>query len=345
MPPDPPATLEQVGPQRNGTAPGGSLGVASPPSDDGRARSADAAGAQRVDRPASGIDAPGLGAPGLGQALTGLDALDAAGKPARDRLGRRLWRATWPKLAALGLILLVWQVAVWLHYRETIIQSPASVVRQLWDLFGTSVFWQSCWITAQQAVLGYALVVVVGVVVGTAVARVPVLRSAIASLITGMQTMPSVLWYPVAYMVFGQSWKSIILMMVLGAAPAAANGVISGIDLVPPGLLRAGRVLGARGLALERHVVLPAALPSMLGGLKQAWAFAWHALMAGEFLIIVNPLSLGARTVNALTQAEFDIVVALMIVIVGVGILVDAVFSRLDVALRRRYGLLDSARA
>ncbi|HLH28810.1 MAG TPA: hypothetical protein VKW77_07825, partial [Acidimicrobiales bacterium] len=72
---------------------------------------------------------------------------------------------------------------------------------------------------------------------------------------------------------------------------------------------------------------------------------AWHALMAGEFLIIVNPLSLGARTVNALTQAEFDIVVALMIVIVGVGILVDAVFSRLDVALRRRYGLLDSARA
>jgi NitT/TauT family transport system permease protein len=286
--------------------------------------------------------APG-GGPTLGQALTGLDVLDAAGPPARDRWRRRLWRATWPKLAALAIILLVWQIAVWAHWRPYILQTPAAVARQLWHLVGTSSFWQACGITAQQAAFGYALVVIVGVIVGTAVARVPVLRAAVGSLITGMQTMPSVLWYPVGYMAFGQNWKAIILMMVLGAAPAAANGVISGIDLVPPGYLRAGRVLGARGLALERQVVLPAAFPSIIGGLKQAWAFAWHALMAGEFLIIVFPLSLGARTVNALTQSEFDIVVALMIVIVAIGILVDSAFARLNLGVRRRYGLLDAA--
>ncbi len=282
----------------------------------------------------------------LEQTLTGLDALDAldaADVRTRDRWRRRAWRATWPKLAALALILLVWQIAVWTHFRPTILQSPADVARQLWHLAGTSSFWQSCEITAEQALFGYLLVVVVGVVIGTAVARIPVLRAAIGSLLTGMQTLPSVLWYPVAYMVWGQNWRSVILMMVLGAVPAAANGVISGIDLVPPGLLRAGRVLGARGLALERHVVLPAAFPSIVGGLKQAWAFAWHALMAGEFLIVVFPLSLGARTVNALTQAEFDVVVALMVVIVLVGILVDTGFSRLNLAVRRRYGLLDSA--
>ena len=283
--------------------------------------------------------------PTLGQALTGLDALDAAGTPARDRLRRRLWRATWPKLAALAIILLVWQVAVWVHFRPYILQTPMAVARQLWDLLGTSSFWQACWITAQQAIIGYVLVVVVGVIVGLAVARVPVLRAAIGSLLTGMQTMPSVLWYPVGFMVFGTNWRAIILMMVLGAAPAAANGVISGIDLVPPGLLRAGRVLGARGLALEWHVVLPAAFPSILGGLKQAWAFAWHALMAGEFLIIVVPLSLGTRTVNALSENEFAMLVALMIVIVTIGILVDGAFSRLNTAVRRRYGLLEMARA
>jgi NitT/TauT family transport system permease protein len=86
-------------------------------------------------------------------------------------------------------------------------------------------------------------------VVGTAVARVRVLRAGIGSLLTGMQTLPSVLWYPFGYMVFGQNWKAIILMMVLGAAPAVANGFISGIDQVPPNLVRAGRILGARGLA------------------------------------------------------------------------------------------------
>jgi len=282
-------------------------------------------------------------APSLDQAMAGLDALDEAGRSAKLTFRQRLWRATWPKLIAFALILFVWQVAVWVHWKPYILQSPATVARQLWDLLGTSDFWQACWVTAQQAVTGYVLVVVMGGIVGTAVARLRVLRAGIGSLITGMQTMPSVLWYPLGYMVFGQNWKAIILMMVLGAAPAVANGFISGIDQVPPGLLRVGRILGARGLALERHVVLPAAFPGVLGGLKQGWAFAWHALMAGEFLILVNPLSLGGRTVNALTQGDFAVVVAMMIVIVFIGIMVDIAFTRVDLSVRRRYGLLETA--
>jgi NitT/TauT family transport system permease protein len=283
-------------------------------------------------------------APTLDEALAGLDALDGVGADPTPGLGRRIWRSTWPKLVALALILLVWQAAVWAHWKPDIFQSPAAVGRQLWELLGTSLFWQACWVTAQQAVIGYALVLLVGGVVGTAVARVGVLRAGIAALITGMQTMPSVLWYPLGIMVFGVNAKAIILMMILGAAPAVANGFISGIDQVPPGLLRVGHILGARGLALERHVVLPAAFPSILGGMKQGWAFAWHALMAGEFLILVNPLSLGGRTVNAVTQGEWAVVVSMMIVIVFIGILVDVGFSGVDRRVRRRYGLLDQAR-
>ena len=281
--------------------------------------------------------------PTLDQALAGLDALDDAGRPAHDRLSRRLWRATWPKLVALGLILLVWQVAVWAHWKPYILQSPTAVARQLWELLGTSQFWQACWVTAQQAIVGYLLVLLVGGIVGTAVARVPVLRAGVGSLITGMQTMPSVLWYPLAIMLFGVSSTAIIMMMILGAAPAVANGFIGGIDQVPPGLLRVGRMLGARGLLLERHVVLPAAFPTILGGMKQGWAFAWHALMAGEFLVLVNPLSLGGRTVNAVTQGEWAVVVAMMIVIVFIGIVVDVAFSRVDRGVRRRYGLIDQS--
>jgi len=283
--------------------------------------------------------------PTLDQALAGLDALDKAGRTSRDQLSRRMWRATWPKLAALILILLVWQFAIWAHWKPYILQSPATVARQLWELLGTSLFWQACWVTAGQAIVGYVLVLLVGGIVGTAVARVAMLRAGIAALITGMQTMPSVLWYPLGIMVFGVTAKAIILMMILGAAPAVANGFISGIDQVPPGLLRVGRILGARGLSLERHVVLPAAFPSILGGMKQGWAFAWHALMAGEFLILVNPLSLGGRTVNAVAQGEWAVVVSMMIVIVFIGIMVDVAFSYVDRSVRRRYGLIDSAAA
>jgi NitT/TauT family transport system permease protein len=296
-----------------------------------------------------GTGVPDTGAvsasPTLDQAMAGLDALDAldaAGPSAGGTRVQRLWRATWPKLIAFGLILLVWQIAVWVNWKPYILQSPDTAARQLWELLGTSLFWTACWVTAQQAVIGYVLVVVIGGIVGTAVARISVLRAGIGALITGMQTMPSVLWYPLAIMVFGVTWKAIILMMVLGAAPAVANGFISGIDQVPPGLLRVGRILGARGLALERHVVLPAAFPSILGGLKQGWAFAWHALMAGEFLILIDPLSLGGRTVNATTQADWGIVVAMMIVIVFIGIMVDVGFTQVDTSVRRRYGLLDA---
>ena len=280
--------------------------------------------------------------PTLSEALSGLDALDDIPDSGHGRIGRRAWRATWPKLGALGLILVAWQIAIWLHWKPHILQSPVTVARQLWDLLGTSLFWQACWVTAQQALVGYLLVVAIGGIVGTAVARLPVLRAGIGALVTGMQTMPSVLWYPLAIMVFGVTSKAIILMMILGAAPAVANGFISGIDQVPPSLLRVGRILGARGLSLERHVVLPAAFPSVLGGMKQGWAFAWHALMAGEFLILVNPLGLGGRVVNANTQAEWALVVALMIVIVFVGIAVDMGFSHLDRSVRGRYGLIET---
>jgi NitT/TauT family transport system permease protein len=291
---------------------------------------------------------PALGAPNPDRsshdrAMAGLDALEGAGRSTRARLSIRLWRATWPKLIAFGLIVLVWQIAVWVHWKPYILQSPATAVRQLWELLGTSYFWQACWVTAQQAVLGYALVVVIGGIVGTAVARLRVLRAGIGALITGMQTMPSVLWYPLGIMVFGVTSKAIILMMVLGAAPAVANGFIDGIDQVPPALPRAGRILGARGLALERHVILPAAFPSVLGGLKQGWAFAWHALMAGEFLILITPLSLGGRIVNAQTQGDYGTVVAMMIVIVFIGLMVDFAFTAVNRQVFRRYGLTDPA--
>ena len=129
----------------------------------------------------------------------------------------------------------------------------------------------------------------------SAVARSKVLRSGVGSMITGLQTMPSVAWFPLAILLFGVTEAAILFVVVLGAAPSIANGLIAGIDTVPPIYSRAGRVLGARGFALWRHVMLPAALPSFLGGLKQGWAFAWRSLMAGELLVIIPGHGLARR--------------------------------------------------
>src|ERR1022692_4640366 len=84
------------------------------------------------------------GAPTLDQALAGLDALDGADRSTRGSLPHRIWRAAWPKLIAFGIILLVWQVAVWVHWKPYILQSLATAARHPWAPLGTSGFRQSC---------------------------------------------------------------------------------------------------------------------------------------------------------------------------------------------------------
>jgi hypothetical protein len=106
-------------------------------------------------------------------------------------------------------------------------------------------------------------------------------------IITGIQTMPSVAWVPWAILLFRQIDATVLFVIVLGTTPAVANGSISGADHIPPILLRAGRVLGARGFAAYRHVILPASLPGFVSGLKQGWAFAWRSLMAGEIIVTI----------------------------------------------------------
>jgi NitT/TauT family transport system permease protein len=154
--------------------------------------------------------------------------------------------------------------------------------------------------------------------------------------------MPSIAWFPFAILVFKLSEAAILFVIVLGAAPAIANGLIGGVDQIPPLLLRAGRVLGARGPAAWRHVVFPAALPGYVAGLKQGWAFAWRSLMAGELLVIIaSRPSIGARLQFARELSDATGLMAMMIVVLLIGILIDGVvFGALERRIRRTRGLL-----
>ena len=280
----------------------------------------------------------------LALALAGLDALETVDDRGPGWL-RKGWTAAWPKLLAIAIALGLWQVLDWTDWRpDYALAGPAPALRQLSSIMQEAVFWKAIAITAQRALVGYAVAIVVGLVVGIAVARVRTLRSGVGALITGLQTMPSIAWFPLAIVLFKLSEQAILFVVVLGAAPSIANGLISGVDHVPPILVRAGRVLGARGLTLMRHVVLPAALPACVGGLKQGWAFAWRSLMAGELIVIVaNKPSLGSRLTFARELSQSDLLIAYMIVILVIGILVDSLFGRADRAIRRRWGLMDAA--
>jgi NitT/TauT family transport system permease protein len=277
--------------------------------------------------------------------LAGLDALELPLAP-QPSLARRFWSSSWPLLAALAVVIGAWQLVVMSGWRPSyVLPGPLTVAERIVKDVADGQILPAVATTMRRIGLGFALALVIGGLIGLAIVRWRVLRTAIASLITGLQTMPSIAWFPLAILLFGLSEQAMLFVVVLGAAPSVANGLITGVDHVPRLLLRAGQVLGARGLNAYRFVILPAALPSFIAGLKQAWAFAWRSLMAGELLVIIaTQPALGVRLQLSRELNDAPGLLATMVVILVIGIVVDALFfGRLDTAIRRRWGLLESS--
>ena len=275
----------------------------------------------------------------LATEIAGLDALETSD----DDAPHRLWSAWWPKLAAIALALALWQLVVASGWKpEYILPGPGTVLRRTWHDFGTATTWSAIGTTLRRALTGFGLALLIGTAIGLAVSSSRVVRSAVGSLITGLQTMPSVAWFPLALVLFQRSEGAILFVVVLGAAPSIANGLISGVDNIPPLLLRVGRVLGARHLTRLRHVIVPGALPSFVGGLKQGWAFAWRSLLAGELLVIIaNRPSIGSRLDAERQFADYPGLMSVMLIILVIGVIIDSlVFATVDRFVRRRRGLV-----
>src|SRR5581483_387096 len=279
----------------------------------------------------------------LAAELAGLDALDITVARRRSRAAR-IWSLVWPKVLASALFFLGWQAVVWSGWKpEYLLPGPGTVVDTLFSNFDTLT--EAAGRTLLRAIEGFSIAIVIGSVVGALVARNKVLRAGIGSMITGLQTMPSVSWFPLAILLFKLTEGAILFVVVLGAAPSIANGLINGIDHIPPILTRAGRALGARGTRAFRYVILPAAFPSFIGGLKQGWAFAWRSLLAGELLVLIpGTHSLGEQLEFSSQFSDAKGLIATMMVIFVIGVVMDELFfGNVDRAIRRRYGLIEDA--
>jgi NitT/TauT family transport system permease protein len=146
-------------------------------------------------------------------------------RPAPSRLAGS-WSALWPKLAAFTFFLAAWQAAVWsAGSPEYVLPAPAPVFSRLAADIADGTLATATAITLRRAALGYSIALVIGVALGLAVARNCYLRTATGSLIAGLQTMPSVAWFPLAILLFKLSEQAILFVIVLGAAPAIANGL------------------------------------------------------------------------------------------------------------------------
>jgi NitT/TauT family transport system permease protein len=258
---------------------------------------------------------------------------------------RNAWSFVWPKLVAVGLVVAIWQGAVWAHWKpDYVLPGPLPVFRQFVENIGDGKTWTELQVTLRRGVTGYAFAILIGTLIGIAVVQWRAMRMGVASLIAGLQTMPSVAWFPLAILLFGLTESAVFFVVVLGAAPSIAAGVIAGVDEVPPPLLRQGKMLGARGVNRYRYIVLPAAMPAYIQGMRQGWAFSWRSLLAGELLVTALGTSLGRDMVFAQSAPDGAVqVLSIMIVVLIVGMVVDGIFSYITKRIREKRGLTGHA--
>jgi NitT/TauT family transport system permease protein len=238
-----------------------------------------------------------------------------------------------------GVLITIWMVLaklkIWPPY---VFPTPKGVAESLWAGFADHSFWIAIAVSMKRMLLGYSLSVVLGMVLGLAVASNKFLEETMGGLLVSLQSLPSICWLPLAVLWFGLSEKAILFVVVMGSLLSVTIAMETGRQQMPKIYGMAGRNLGACGFKLFWYVLLPASLPFILSGLKQGWAFAWRSLISGEMIFVslgLGQLLMMGRDLNDMSQ-----VIAVMMLIIAIGYIVDGlVFKTIERRLQHKWGV------
>jgi NitT/TauT family transport system permease protein len=303
-------------------------------------------GAERPPRPAEQSSPSGSTRPpesrDLDTELRGLDALQTTTER-RTPWWRRAIDGVLPPVLLVVVLVAAWQAyTVIAQPRPDLAPGPLDVAAALGEAWADGRLQLAVATSLERGILGFCIAVAVGTPLGLLMAEWAPLRRALGPLVSGLQVLPSVAWVPAAILWFGLSDATVYFVVLMGAIPSIVNGLVAGVAQVPPQLRRVGTVLGASRLQLAASVVLPAALPGYLAGLKQGWAFSWRSLMAAEIIAFGGSIGFG---VGSLLQQGRDLadlagVLGTILVILAIGVVIELlVFAPVERGLLRRRGL------
>jgi NitT/TauT family transport system permease protein len=244
-------------------------------------------------------------------------------------------------LAFFAFLVLLWEAAyrakIW---SPVLLPSPGQVVKYLQSAAADGTLANATAITIRRLLVGYFIGLVMGLPLGLLTARWQVFGDTIGTLALGLQTLPSVCWVPLALLWFGQTEAAMLFVVVMGTLWSVIIATETGVRNVPPIYRRAALTMGSKRLHMWLKVILPAALPFIVSGMKQGWAFAWRSLMAAEiFVTILTGFGLGQLLHYGRELSAMEQVMGIMIVIVVIGLLADKIFfSPIERFLHRRWG-------
>jgi NitT/TauT family transport system permease protein len=242
--------------------------------------------------------------------------------------------------AAFYLVLfLIWQGIVWSGlFPVKVLPGPAQVFGSLQSILADGSLLAGIGVSLARLVGAYLTAAVLGVFGGVFISRFEWMESTVGSLILGLQTLPTICWLPLAAVWFGASETAIFVLVVMGGVLSVVLATEAGVRHVPTVLVRAARSMGASGFELYRRVILPAAFPAIISGLKQGWAFSWRTLMAAELLF--GNKGLGYLLQSGRKNEDTSLFLAIILVLLVIGITVEmAVFRPMEKQVRSRWGL------
>ncbi|HTI14690.1 MAG TPA: ABC transporter permease [Dictyobacter sp.] len=236
-------------------------------------------------------------------------------------------------------LILIWQgliaIGLWPSY---LFPGPLDVWSRIMSGLRDGSFEMATLVSLRRLIIGYVISVILGLILGVLIGRNRYASETLGALVLGFQALPSACWIPLGLLWFGLNERAMIFVVVMGALFSITLGVEAGVKNTPPLYIRAARNMGSEGFALASQVIIPAALPSILTGLKQGWTFAWRSLMAAELLYVT--ISLGSLLENGENLADTAQIFAVMIIIIVLGVAIDRlIFAPLERAVRTRWGL------
>ena len=240
----------------------------------------------------------------------------------------------------LAAFLGVWQIVFILGiFPKVSLPSPAMVAQSFADLLFNGSLVMSIGMTMWRLVAGFSISIILGVGTGLLMVRFRDFGKTMSSFAVGLQSFPSIAWVPFAILLVGLNDFGILFVVVLSSIFSVMISTYSGIRNINAIYLRAAKNMGATGMSLFTSVMIPAATPSLIVGIRQAWSFAWHALIGAEILIAAS-VGLGHILLVGREFQLMDQIIASMITIFAIGFVFDRlIFYRLEDKVRSRWGL------
>ncbi|HTV05263.1 MAG TPA: ABC transporter permease [Acidobacteriaceae bacterium] len=248
----------------------------------------------------------------------------------------RKWeRFFWPVLAT-AFFLALWHYAV-VWTATNIFPSPLAVEKGLVELVHKGVLYQDILDSLRRVAIGYLAAVAIGVPLGLLFGWYPAINQVVNPVIQILRPISPIAWIPVAIIFFGVGDYAAIFLVFLGAFFPILVTCVDGVANVPLIYRRAGTNFGLTPPQVLARVVFPAALPSILVGLRIALGIGWLVVVAGEMIAVTS--GLGYLIIDSRNSGKrYDLVVGAMLLIGIIGLALDLLFRRVETFKPVRWG-------